>query len=143
MQTLSRAARISRIAEQFFSVQHFEKSERISGRGAFGVIVEIDVHVAVLFEPTPDTGYVYLLLLKRIVADRAGGSFSMRSEACDESACRRFQLPALPRSTKTGSAPAILIGERRSSSGGVPESCHGDEFLFVIDFRKRCDTNRG
>ena len=48
------AARSSRIGEQFFSVQHFEKSERISRRGAFGVIIEIDVHGAVLFEPTPD-----------------------------------------------------------------------------------------
>jgi hypothetical protein len=47
------AARISRIGEQFFSAQQFEKSERISRRGPFGVIVEIDVHGAVLFEPTP------------------------------------------------------------------------------------------
>jgi len=59
VQTLPRAARISRIPEQFFSVQHFKKSERISRRGAFGVIVEIDVHGAVLFEPTPDTGYPF------------------------------------------------------------------------------------
>ena len=46
-------ARTSRIGEQFFSAQQFEKSERISRRGAFGVIVEIDVHGAVFFEPTP------------------------------------------------------------------------------------------
>ena len=32
-------------------MQHFEKRKRISWGGAFGVVVEVDVHVAVFIEP--------------------------------------------------------------------------------------------
>jgi hypothetical protein len=37
------------VGSRGFSAQHFQKRERVLRRGAFGIIIEVDVHIAIFF----------------------------------------------------------------------------------------------
>lgn len=43
-----------------FSAQHFQQCERILRRSAFGVVIEINVHVAIFVQPTADARRPFL-----------------------------------------------------------------------------------
>ena len=42
------------------SAQHFQQCERVFWRGAFGVIVKVDVHIAVFLQPTLSAGCPFI-----------------------------------------------------------------------------------